>query len=168
MFLRAAARVLSGVPNARFIIAGEGELMDDLGSLASELGVAEETFFIGRCDDVAELLMVSNVCVLTSKAEGFSNSILEYMAAARPVVATDVGGAREAIAEGESGYIVASDDDEALAERVTELLRNDEKARAMGVRGRQIVEEKFSDKAQLKNTEAMYDLLLHRVLRSPG
>ena len=69
---------------------------------------------------------MSDICVLTSWAEGFSNSILEYMAAGRPVVATDVGGAREAIAHGESGYLVKSDDDERMAEHVLSLLRDPE------------------------------------------
>ena len=71
-----------------------------------ELGIEDSTFFLGRCENVAELLSISESCVLSSKAEGFSNSILEYMAAARPVVATDVGGAREVVSEGETGYLV--------------------------------------------------------------
>ena len=79
-------------PGARFIIAGEGELTAEMRGLAKELGLEREAFFIGRVDRVADLLAVSDVCVLSSKAEGFSNSILEYMAASRPVVVTDVGG----------------------------------------------------------------------------
>ena len=128
--------------------------------MAAELGLERDTFFIGRCDNVPELLAASDVCVLTSKAEGFSNSILEYMAAARPVVATDVGGAREVIAEGESGHLVASGDDVTFAERVISLLREPEKARAMGRRGREIVEQKFSCAVQLERTQQMYDRAL--------
>jgi glycosyltransferase involved in cell wall biosynthesis len=93
-FLRAASRVYQSSPYARFVIAGEGELIEPMRELASNLGLERVTHFIGGCERVAELLAVSDVCVLSSKAEGFSNSILEYMAAARPVVVTDVGGAR--------------------------------------------------------------------------
>ena len=160
MFLRAAARVRKEVPEAAFVLAGEGELRKNLRALAAQLGIEHDTFFIGRCENVAELLFISDVCVLSSKAEGFSNSILEYMAAARPVVATDVGGAREAIVEGETGYLVASGDAEAMAARIVSLLSNPKQARAMGQRGRRVVEERFSAKAQLENTRAMYDRLL--------
>jgi glycosyltransferase involved in cell wall biosynthesis len=160
MFLRAAARVRKDVPEAAFVLAGEGELRKNLRALAAQLGIEHDTFFIGRCENVAELLFISDVCVLSSKAEGFSNSILEYMAAARPVVATDVGGAREAIVEGETGYLVASGDAEAMAARIVSLLSNPKQARAMGQRGRRVVEERFSAKAQLENTRAMYDRLL--------
>jgi glycosyltransferase involved in cell wall biosynthesis len=151
------------------VLAGEGELTDEIKALAASAGLADDTFFIGRCDNIAELLFVSDICVLTSWAEGFSNSILEYMAAGRPVVATDVGGAGEAIAHGESGYVVKSDDDEHMAEHVLSLLRDPQRARQMGSKGRERVREHFSDHAQLKNTTAMYERLLSRSTRhAPG
>ncbi len=159
-FLRAASRVYQSAPYARFIIAGEGELIKPMRELASNLGLARATHFIGRCERVAELLAVSDVCVLSSKAEGFSNSILEYMAAARPAVVTDVGGAREAIVDGETGYVVPQGDDKAMAERITYLLSNAVEARAMGDKARMRVEEKFSCQAQLECEESLYDRLL--------
>jgi len=160
MFLRAAAMVHGELPNATFVVAGEGELTGQMRALAAELGIEHRTHFIGRCDRVAELLSISDVCVLTSKAEGFSNSILEYMAAARPVVATNVGGASEAIIQGETGFLVESGDYRAMAEYVKSLLLDPVLAIRMGERGRQVVMEKFSDRAQLENTQAMYDRLL--------
>jgi len=135
-------------------------LTEQVQAQARDLGLGDSTFFIGRCDDIAGLLFASNICVLTSKAEGFSNSILEYMAAGRPVVATDVGGAREAIVHGETGYLVDSDDDKQMAEHVITLLRDLDRARQMGVRGRERIIERFSDRAQLRNTIAMYEVLL--------
>ena len=165
-FLRAARRVRAEVPGAAFVLAGEGELTEALRALAAELGLAEDVFFTGRCARVAELLEVSGVCVLSSKAEGFSNSILEYMAAARPVVATDVGGARESIVEGETGHLVAAGDDAALAARVVELLQNPERARAMGERGRERVVREFSCAAQLEKTERLYERLLRQAARA--
>jgi glycosyltransferase involved in cell wall biosynthesis len=160
MFLRAAARVRAVVPDAAFVIAGEGELMPGLKQLTSELGIAEDVHFIGRCDDVASLLFASNVGVLSSKSEGFANAILEYMAAGLPVVATDVGGVREAIVEGETGYIVPSGDDEQMAKRIIQVLANDETARVMGARNKSIAAAKFSKDLHLQNTLELYDELL--------
>jgi glycosyltransferase involved in cell wall biosynthesis len=160
MFLRAAARVYREFPNAGFVLAGEGELLESLRQLSIQLGIGKNVFFIGPCEKIAALLFISDVCVLSSKAEGFSNSILEYMAAARPVVATDVGGAREAIAEGESGYLVPSGDDADMAARIVTLLHDPALAHAMGQRSREIVEQRFSSQAQLEHTSALYARLL--------
>ena len=161
-FLRAAQRVREAVPEARFVIAGDGNLKDQMRALAQELGLATDTFFLGRCERVADLLSVSTVCVLSSTAEGFSNAILEYMGAGRPVVATNVGGAREAVREGETGYLVEPGDDETMAARIVELLRHPARARAMGRAGQQIVTQRFSNTAQLVQTEQLYDRLLAR------
>jgi glycosyltransferase involved in cell wall biosynthesis len=127
------------------------------------LGLENESFFINNCGDVARLLFASDVCVLSSWTEGFSNSILEYMAAGKPVVATNVGGASEAIREGENGFLVVSDDDEMMAKRLLELLRDAEKAKAFGKGGRQIAEKKFSTAAQLEKTLRLYENLLQSV-----
>ncbi|HKP84738.1 MAG TPA: glycosyltransferase [Blastocatellia bacterium] len=164
-FLRAARRVRDRVPESRFVIAGEGELTDSMRALAAGLGIERDVFFAGRTERVAPLLAVSDVCVLSSKAEGFSNSILEYMAAARPVVVTDVGGAREAVTDGEAGYIVAAGDDPVMADRIVRLLGDPERARAMGERGRQIVEQKFSCEAQLEQVEKLYDRMIAATTR---
>jgi glycosyltransferase involved in cell wall biosynthesis len=159
-FLRAARRVSERAPHARFVVAGEGELIEQTRALAASLGLADKVFFTGRCERVAELLFASDVCVLSSRAEGFSNAILEYMAAGRAVVATDVGGAREAIVEGETGYVVPAGDDARMAERIVSLLEDGELARRMGARGREVVAEKFSCEAQLERTLALYERLL--------
>lgn len=156
MFLRVAQRLKAKFPAAHFVLAGEGELKNDLENMARELGIAENTHFIGGCARIPELLAVSFAGVLTSVAEGFSNSILEYMAAKLPVVATNVGGASEAINEGETGFLVESNDDAAMANRLFELLQNPEKAREMGELGRKTVEENFSCAAQLRNVSELY------------
>ena len=158
MFLRAAAKVLREFSDAHFILAGEGELKNNLENLAKELKINENVHFIGRCTKIPELLYVSYVCVLTSFNEGFSNSILEYMAAGKPVIATNVGGASEAIVENESGFLIESDDDQALANRLIELLKDEKKADIFGTKGREVVEEKFSLENQLKKTLELYEL----------
>jgi glycosyltransferase involved in cell wall biosynthesis len=166
-FLRAARRVREAAPEAAFVLAGEGELTAQVRELAADLGIGQDVFFIGRCAQVASLLAVSDVCVLSSTAEGFSNAILEYMAAARPVVATDVGGAGEAVVEGETGHLVAPGDDERMAARIVELLRDPERALVMGERGRRRVAEQFSCEAQLARTEALYERLFARAQSRP-
>jgi L-malate glycosyltransferase len=161
-FLRAARRVRAEVPDAAFVLAGEGRLMEQTRALAGTLGLARDVHFTGSCARPGELLAIADVCVLSSKAEGFSNSILEYMAASRPVVATDVGGAREVVVEGETGYLVRPGDDETMADRIAALLANPSLAREIGAKGRGLVEREFSCEAQLERTEALYKRMLTR------
>jgi glycosyltransferase involved in cell wall biosynthesis len=165
-FLRAAAQVRARVPDAAFVVAGEGALMEGLRNQAEELGIGKDVFFAGRCDDIATLLYASDIGVLSSKAEGFANAILEYMAAGLPVVATDVGGAREAVVEGETGFLVTSGDYAMMAERIMQLLTAED-ARAMGEHARAIVETKFSAEKHLQNTLELYDELLSARKRLP-
>ena len=160
-FLRAARSVRQAVPDAAFVLAGEGKMTEPLKLLATQLGLNGSAFFLGRCENIPELLAISDVCVLSSKGvEGFSNSVMEYMAAARPVVATDVGGAREALIDGETGFVVPPQNDEVMAERIVSLLKDPVKARAMGERGLEVIREKFSCQVQLDRTEELYGRLL--------
>jgi len=165
MFLRAARQVADEVPEAAFLLAGEGELMESLRTLANDLGIQDATHFLGRCDRIAELLSISEICVLSSKAEGFSNSILEYMAAGRPVVVTNVGGAGELVTENDTGYLVPSGDHEMMAARIVELMRDPARARMMGDKGQRVVKERFSCEAQLMRTESLYRSLLEPARR---
>jgi glycosyltransferase involved in cell wall biosynthesis len=167
-FLRAAARVHAACPEVAFLVAGEGRLQESLSRLSKQLGLGDAVVFLGRCERVAELLSVSDVCVLSSKAEGFSNAILEYMAAACPVVVTDVGGAREAVVEGETGYIVPPGDHEAMADRITKLLGDPQRGHVMGQRGRARAEAKFSPKTQLDRTVALYNRVLAKAPQTSG
>ena len=158
MFLRAAAKVAPKFPNAHFVLAGEGARRAGLEKLAKDLNIAQNTHFTGRCALVPELLSISYAGVLTSFNEGFSNAILEYMAASLPVVATSVGGAGEAVIENETGFLIESDNDEMLANRLVDLLEDEEKARELGANGKKIAEEKFSCAAQLENTLKLYGI----------
>jgi L-malate glycosyltransferase len=160
MLLRAAKSVAASVADAHFVIAGEGELEGQLKQMAEQLGVSDRVTFIGSCSDMPSLLAASSVCVLTSNAEGFSNSILEYMAAGKPVVATRVGGAAEVIEEGINGFLVEPDDDTELAKHLIALLEDNERMAAMGAAARLSVVERFSCLKQLERTVELYDSLL--------
>jgi len=162
MTLRVAARLVTKFPNVHFVFAGVGERTAELRELADAMSVGDNTHFIGGCDDVAALLAASDVGVLTSRAEGFSNALLEYMLAGLPVVATDVGGASEAIVDAETGYLVAVDDDERMTEALSSILRDQSLASRMGAAGRQRASTEFSLQNQLKKTLAMYQELSDR------
>jgi glycosyltransferase involved in cell wall biosynthesis len=158
-FLRAARTVSAVVPEATFVLAGEGELMDSMRLLAKGLEITKQTFFLGSCSRVAELLSITEIAVLSSLYEGFPNAVLEYMAAGCPVVATDVGGIREAVVDGETGYLVKARDHEAMARQILHLLDAPERARAMGILGHQIVKQKFSTQVRVEAITGLYDHL---------
>lgn len=156
MLLRAAQKVVQKFPDSHFVLAGEGELKEGLENLAKDLQISANTHFIGRCTKVPELLSISYAGVLTSFNEGFSNSILEYMSAGKSVVATNVGGASEAIVEGDNGFLIESDNDAVLAEKLIWLIEDPNQNAEFGKRGREIVKEKFSLNAQLERTLELY------------
>jgi L-malate glycosyltransferase len=159
MFLRAAKRILERCPKARFVVAGEGQLMSSLQSYAVDLGIGAAVDFLGRCDNVPELLSRSNVCVLSSQSEGFPNVVLEYMAAGKPVVSTCVGGVGEAITDNLNGFLVEPGDDAKMADRIVALLCNPDLALRMGQKNRAIA-ERFSAETQRSRVEALYMRLL--------
>ncbi len=160
MVLRAAAKVKKEHANVAFVFAGEGELLGEYAAMAKEMSIDDVSYFVGRCDNVADLLHISSVGILSSRSEGFSNSVLEYMAAAKPVVATRVGGASEAVAHGETGYLVDSDDDAAMGRHVVELLSAPDLAVSMGAKGREVVASKFSVIRQRDAIVSLYRSLL--------
>jgi L-malate glycosyltransferase len=161
-FLLAAQQVKAVVPDAAFVVAGEGELLEPMRELARQLGIEGDVFFTGRCDRVPALLSISDVCVLSSVSEGFANVLIEYMTAGRPVVTTDVGGAREAVIDGENGYLVAPRDARVMADRIASLLLDGERRERMGAKGRERALATFSSTAQLERSTTLYADLLAR------
>lgn len=118
-FLEAAAKVAKQLPGARFLLVGDGPLLPEMRRLSATLGIEERVIFAGAQADVRPYLNAMDVAVLASDSEGFSNSLLEYMSAGLPAVATDVGGNREAL--GNAGVIVPARDAEKLARAILAL-----------------------------------------------
>ncbi len=146
--LRAAPAVLTRVPDARFVIVGAGRERAALESLAGRLGVAAAVSFVGECNEVSALLRQCDLGVLTpNRNEGLSNTILEYMAAGLPVVATDCGGNRELVEDGRTGFVVPVGDADALADRLAGLLRDPARIREMGAAGRAVIETRHQPAA---------------------
>lgn len=104
--LDVAAEVIRDVPEARFLFVGGGPDEETMIARAAELGIADKCQFPGRRDDVPRLLSASDVAILPSFKEGFSNAVLEAMACGVPIIASDVGGNNEIIDNGENGYLL--------------------------------------------------------------
>jgi L-malate glycosyltransferase len=163
VFLRAAAMVVSEFPGARFSIAGEvleADYFAELQTLVGELQLGERIHFAGGVTNLREHLSGADVFVLPSRSEGFSNAIVEAMAASLPVVATDVGGNAEAVTDGVSGFVVPSEAPAALAAAIVRLLVDPMLASRMGMAGKRIVAERFTTDAMMRQITGVYDRLL--------
>jgi len=160
LFLRSAKIVADAVDDAAFLLAGRGELYDELCELASELGIRERVFFTLGEGNMMDWLARMSVGCLTSISEGFSNAIMEYMAAGMPVVAIDVGGNRDAIVDGETGILVRERSPEAFARPIIELLRNQTLRASMGEKGFQRCTELFEVGKTIRQLERYYEVLL--------
>lgn len=152
-------RVLSRVPGAVLVLAGEGESRAHLDSLARELGVAERVRFLGHREDVPDVLAALDVFLLTSDREGMANSMLEALAAGVPVVSTRVSGAAEALAPLEDGRLpgfVVDADEDALAAAVRALLTDPARRSSMAKAARERARSRFSLEQKLTAWERLF------------
>lgn len=122
---------------------------------AANAGVAEQVRWLGSRRDVPQILAASDIGLLTSHQEGFSNAVLEAMAAGLPMVVTDVGGNAEAVIDGETGFVVPAKDPQALAVAIRRLV-NDPSRHLMGERGRERVQSYFSLETCVNAYERLY------------
>ncbi|MFM2153953.1 MAG: hypothetical protein RL199_2388 [Pseudomonadota bacterium] len=158
--LLAAAAVVRAVPDARFLLVGDGELRSDLERRARQLGLAKSAVFAGRRSDVPALLARSRLAVCASHSEGLSNAVMEAMAARLPLVATAVGGNPELVSDGQTGLLVPPRSPEALARRLVDLLHQPHLGRRMGLAGRRHLEETFDASRLGERMTALYEGLL--------
>ena len=164
VLLRAFAAVCHEFPTAKLAIGGavlEPDFMVELHRLTRELGIENNISFNGSIQDQQTFLADASIFVLPSRSEGFSNAIVEAMAASLPVIATRVGGNAEAVEEGRSGFLVASEDVAGMAEAILRLLREPETATGMGVAGRRRVVEQFTTEAMMQHVIATFARILH-------
>jgi len=144
LLLRAAAVVRERIPEATFLVVGDGPERVKLEAIADELGIRPAVRFLGTRSDIPRLLSAIDVFVLTSRMEANPVSILEAMATARPVVAPNVGSIAESVRDGVTGYLTEQGNGEQVANRIIELLENPTQAREMGRAGQQVVVERWS------------------------
>jgi glycosyltransferase involved in cell wall biosynthesis len=160
VLLRAASRLREEFPQLRVLIAGGGEQEEArLKGIAAELGLRETVSFLGERTDIPDLLGTFDVAALSSDFEGSPLSVMEYMEAAKPVVATRVGGVPDIVVDGETGLLVEPQDPGALAAATAELLRDPERAARMGEAGRERRRREFSIEATTRRVEALYEEL---------
>ncbi|HUU09589.1 MAG TPA: glycosyltransferase family 4 protein [Phycisphaerae bacterium] len=156
MFLRVAKRLVEGGAAARFLVAGDGPEKDALHRAAADLGVTGYVRFLGKCQQVPDLFRATDMCVLTSVSEGLPNVLIEAASAGVPCVSTDNGGAADVVVDGETGYLVKVDDDEAMAARIAAMLADPSLCEKMGRATREHVARRFSMEALGDRLLAVY------------
>jgi glycosyltransferase involved in cell wall biosynthesis len=157
LFLAGAAAICEHLPDARYLVVGDGPLRADLEARAARLGLADRVHFLGTRRDVPELLAACDLVALTSHNEAAPVSILEALSAGVPVVATNVGSVRETVIEGVTGRLIPPGDLAAYASAAVELLQNAAERRRLGDAGRQLVVARWSLAAMVRGYEQLIE-----------
>ncbi len=160
-FIGAAALIREKCADARFVVIGSGEdrMQKDLKNLAASHGLEEKLRFMGSIENPVPFIKNFDVGVLSSKSEGFSNTLLEYGALGIPAVATDTGGNPEIVQDQKTGYLVPVGEPEKLAEAAIRLLEDENLRNSMGQNGFKSVWSKFSLPICIKLHQALYTRL---------
>lgn len=162
--LRAAVGILSTLPLAKFILAGEGPERLTLEKLARQLGIEKSVIFLGRRSDLANIYASLDVFVLPSLSEGMPLAVLEAMAAKRPVVATRVGAIPKIVRDQQTGLLVDAGDITGLQSAISLLLGRRDLCRSFGQSGHEVARNLFSSEAMAKTYMGIY----HRVISLPS
>jgi glycosyltransferase involved in cell wall biosynthesis len=159
-FIRTAHLVHRKLPEARFMVVGDGEMRQELQQLSRSLGLEEVLTFTGRVTNPLDFIRRFDVGVITSETEGLCNAILEYMAFGVPVVATAAGGNPELVKDGENGYLLPIGDIEQMAEKICLLLQNKSLHSRIHFANLQKVTDDFSLSRMIAKHEAFYERIL--------
>jgi glycosyltransferase involved in cell wall biosynthesis len=162
LFLQAASIVHQKLPEANFLIVGDGPRRLELERIASDLSLSNIVHFAGTRSNIAEMLGSMDVFVLTSHSEANPVSILEAMACEKPVVSTRVGSVAETVFDGRTGYLVPPGDAEQVAKQTLALLQDPELAAAFGRAGREQITSRWSVEHMVRG----YEQLVEGIYRS--
>jgi glycosyltransferase involved in cell wall biosynthesis len=154
--IEAAALVVRQVPDARFVIAGEGELRPALERAIRDHRLEKHVLLAGFRPDVLSMHKAFDIFVMSSVTEGLGTSLLDAMAGGKPVVATSTGGIPEVVLDGVTGLLVAPRDHQAMAAAIVRLLKNPTLRQRMGEAGAARAREKFSADRMLEQTVRVY------------
>jgi len=161
--IKAAIPLVLKYPNIRFVLVGGGANLAGIKNMVPD-NQMKNFLFTGKRNDVEKLINVFDIGVLLTNSavhgEGISNSIIEYMALSKPVIATTGGGTNEVVIDGENGFLINANDAEKLKEKIMLLMENPELRNKMGAGGRKMVEEKFEISKMTKQYLQMYQALL--------
>jgi glycosyltransferase involved in cell wall biosynthesis len=156
--LRAIHEMKTKVGEVDFRIAGDGPLRPALEEMARTLDISETVKFMGAVDDISSFLRQAKVLVHTSETEGCPNVVMEAMACGVPVVAMEAGDISYLVEEGRTGFVVRQDDEEGLADRITQLLTDERLALNMSVAGREKAERDFGLQRLVSETLSAYKI----------
>jgi glycosyltransferase involved in cell wall biosynthesis len=159
VLVAAVARLVPSFTDLQVLIAGNGPQRETLEAMIAELGLADNVRLLGHRGDIPDLLDALDVAVSSSDYEGSPLSVMEYMAAGKPVVATRVGGVPDLIEDGVTGLMVERRDPDALAAALLRLLSDPRLRAEMGRRGAERQREEFSADAMVRRTENLYEEL---------
>lgn len=148
--LDALTLLLPIIPNLKLMVVGDGRCQEELSMQVERLGIGSNVDFYGFHSNPRPLMRACDIVLVPSRKEGFCLSAIEAMALGRPVVATNVGGLPEVVADGVTGILVPPDDPAALADAIQQLLHHPERAVAMGEAGNARVAENFDQQRQLQ------------------
>ena len=156
-YLIAATRaVLEKCPTVRILLVGSGDHEDRFRQQVSKEGLDDIVIFTGYREDIPELIAISDIVVRPSDMEGFPINMLEAMLMKKPVIATKIAGVPEMITHGENGFMIEPRDIDHLASYISIILLDEELGKKMGVRGQQIVLEKFTLESLITKVENLY------------
>jgi len=158
--IRAFAALRERGVDACLCVVGDGPDREQVERRAHELGVMRDCLFLGYQEDVARFYATMDAMILPSVNEGTPVSAIEALAAARPVVATRVGGVPDVVTDGVDGFLVEAGDIEALAERLERLARDPELRRTMGEAGRARVVQRYAVSRLIDDIDRLYRALL--------
>lgn len=158
IFLQAARKIINVLPQSHFLIVGDGKERKKLEEITQELEIQSNVHFLGIRSDIPQIISLFDVAVLTSNpvVETFSNAILEYMAASKPVVATNVGSTSELVIDGETGFLIPFNDSDTLANAILRLLKDGGLAKKMGEVGREKIKERFTVQKMIAKYESLF------------
>lgn len=157
LFLAGAEEIRLAIPDARFIIVGDGPKRAELEQLAAGLSLTDSVRFVGSRNDIPALLSACDVVALTSHNEASPVSILEALACGKPVVASNVGSVRETVVDGETGRLFPAGDRAAFVGATVDLLGSPEERQRMGAEGRRRVEARWSLEAMVRGYEELIE-----------
>jgi glycosyltransferase involved in cell wall biosynthesis len=160
VLVRAAAQLVDQLPDLQVLLVGNGPELARLQELTRSLGLQTTVRFLGRRTDVPDILRALNVGVCCSNSEGSPLSVMEYMAASLPVVATSVGGVPDLIDPGIHGLLVPREDPSALASALAQLLQDPDLASLMGTRAHERQRAEFDLNVLVRRIEDLYCELL--------
>jgi glycosyltransferase involved in cell wall biosynthesis len=160
--LRALVELVTEIPNVHCVLVGEGPERGRIEALARELRIEDRVHLAGERPQIPNLHGLFDVSVLCSTTEAFPNSVLEAMAAARPVVATDVGGTPDAVRQGSTGLLVPPSDPSRLASAIARLHAEPALRTKLGAAARRAAQSGYSALAVIRQVEALYTSLARR------